>query len=89
MKGAFTMAYKWNAPILPISLSYRPRTGLYRLFDKKCMPLITVRIGEPIFPDPTAPRKAEVERLMQASHEAVCRLGGIEHNPWPYKWNEN
>lgn len=89
MKGAFTMAYRWNAPIVPMNISFRKRTGIYRLFDKKCIPLITVRIGEPIFPDASAPRKAEVERLQVAAHKAVCDLAGIEYNTWPASSNEN
>lgn len=83
LKGAFTMAYRWGAPIIPISISYRPRKGIFRLFDKKEIPLVTVNIGEPIFPDITAPRKSETERLLRLTHEAVCRLGGITANTWP------
>jgi len=82
-KGAFTMAYKWGCPIVPMSISYRPRTGIYRLFGSAEKPLISVRIGEPIIPDTAAPRKTEVERLCVASHEEICRLGGIVKNPWP------
>lgn len=89
MKGAFSMAYKWNCPIVPVNISFRPRTGIYKLFQKANVPLLTVRIGEPIFPNPEAPRKVEVDRLQEAAHSAVCSLAGIEHNPWPYKWNEN
>jgi len=82
-KGAFTMAYRWGAPILPISISYRQRKGIFLLFDKKEIPLITVNIGEPIFPDTAAPRKAEVDRLLRCTHRAICELGGITANTWP------
>jgi len=82
-KGAFTMAYRWGAPILPINISFRPRTGIYLLFGKKELPLITVNIGEPIFPDTAAPRKTEVDRLLHCTHQAICRLGGITANTWP------
>lgn len=88
-KGAFTMAYRWGCPIIPISLSYRPRTGIYKLFGKKEIPLITARIGELIIPDTATPRKIEVERLCIATHEAICKLGGILKNPWPSIANEN
>lgn len=87
-KGAFTMAYKWNCPVLPMNISYRERTGIYRLFGKKELPLFTVNIGEPIFPDNSAPRKLEVERLTIQTHEAICKLGGIIRNPWPSIWND-
>lgn len=87
-KGAFTMAYKYNVPIVPIGLTYRPRTGIHRLFDKKEIPLITVKIGEPIFPDKSAARSKEVGRLLHESFEAVLKLNGIERNPWPETWTE-
>lgn len=81
-KGAFTMAYKYNMPLLPCVISYRPRTGIYRLFGPKNEPLITVHICEPILPDTTRPRKEEVERLRQEAHAAMVRAAGITHNPW-------
>lgn len=88
-KGAFTMAYKYNVPVLPVNISYRERTGFFRLFAKKEIPLLTLTIGEPIFPDRTRPRKDEVDRLLRESHAAICEMAGIEHNPWPAFWDED
>lgn len=85
-KGAFTMAYKYDAPVLPICISYRQRKGIYRLFGPQQAPLLTVRIGEPVFPDLSQPRKAEVERLLRETHASICRLGGITGNSWPAIW---
>lgn len=82
-KGAFTMSYKYNMPILPCAVVYRPRTGIYRLLGPKDEPLTQVNIGEPIFPDTTQPRAAETERLLKQTHETICLLAGIEHNTWP------
>lgn len=82
-KGAFTMAYKWNCPVLPIALTYRPRTGFFRLTGPAKMPLITVRIGEPIFPDTSKPRRDEVDRLLHETHASICSLAGIVENSWP------
>lgn len=87
-KGAFTMAYKYNVPIVPISISYRERKGVYKLFGPKEIPLITVRMGEPIFPDITQPRRAETERLLRDTHAAICKLAGIVQNPWPSVWED-
>lgn len=87
-KGALTMAYKYNIPVLPICIAYRERTGIHKLFDKPEIPLITVRIGEPIFPDCSNNRKDEVDRLIRESHAAVCNLAGIVNNPWPPIWDE-
>ena len=84
-KGAFTMAYKYNKPILPFAITYRPRTGIFRFLGPKDEPLTQVTIGEPIFPDKSQPRSIETERLRRVTHEAVCRLAGITNNTWPYK----
>ena len=82
-KGAFTMSYKYNMPILPCAIVYRPRTGIYKWFGPKDEPLTCVVYGEPIFPDTTAPRAAETERLLNVTHQTICQLAGIEHNTWP------
>ena len=82
-KGAFTMAYKYNKPIIPFAVSYRPRTGLYRFLGPKDEPLTQVIIGAPIYPDTTKPRAIEVERLLNETHATICRLAGIEQNTWP------
>lgn len=82
-KGAFTMSYKYRMPIIPCAVTYRERTGIWRWLGPKDEPLVQVVIGEPIFPDETAPRAAETERLLQTTHETICRLAGIEKNSWP------
>ena len=82
-KGAFTMAYKYNKPILPFAITYRPRTGIWKLFGPKHEPLTQVTMGAPIYPDTSQPRAVETERLLNETHATVCRLAGIEHNTWP------
>lgn len=82
-KGAFAMAYKYDVPIVPCVLTYRERRGIYRLFGKKSSPLLTIKVGKPVFPDKTAPRKSEIDRLRIESHAAMERMAGIIENPWP------
>ena len=84
-KGAFSMSYKYNMPLLPCVITYRERTGIYRLFGKKSLPLLQVEIGAPIIPDRTAPRGQEVERLREEAHHTMERMAGIIHNSWPIK----
>lgn len=85
-KGAFTMSYKYNKPILPCVITFRERKGIYRLFGPKSLPLLTVTIGEPLLPDTTQPRKTEVERLRTQAHTQMTQMAGITHNPWPASW---
>ena len=81
-KGAFTMAYRYNKPIIPFAVTYRERTGIWRFLGPKDEPLTQVIIGAPIYPDTTQPRAAETERLLKLTHETICRLAGIENNTW-------
>ena len=85
-KGAFTMSYKYSKPILPCVITFRERKGIFKLFGKKSLPLLTVTIGEPILPDTNQPRKTEVERMRNQAHEQMCQMAGITHNPWPASW---
>jgi 1-acyl-sn-glycerol-3-phosphate acyltransferase len=85
-KGAFTMSYKYSKPILPCVITFRERKGIFKLFGKKSLPLLTVTIGEPILPDTNQPRKTEVERMRNQAHEQMCQMAGITHNPWTASW---
>ncbi|MDR1411582.1 MAG: 1-acyl-sn-glycerol-3-phosphate acyltransferase [Spirochaetaceae bacterium] len=81
-KGMFSLAYKYNIPVIPMAFSYRPARGLYRLF-KKNKPLITLDIGEPILPDRGLPRREATALLREQCHKQIVRLAGIHDNPWP------
>ena len=82
-RGAFSMAYKYNRPVIPLVYSFRERKGLYRLFGKKSDPCMTLHIGEPIWFDKSAPRKEELDRVCREVHHEMERMAGIEVNPWP------
>ena len=81
--GAFTMAYKYGMPVVPCVITYRPRTGLYKLTEKPDVPLLTLHIGVPIIPDLTVSRKKEVERILKEAHSQMVKMAGIKKNPWP------
>ena len=77
------MAYKYDIPVIPCVITYRPRTGLYRLTGKKNTPLMTLHIGTPVIPDTSRPRKEEVSRMLRESHSQMVNMAGILKNPWP------
>lgn len=87
-KGAFTMAYKYNMPIVPMCITFRERKGIYKLLGKASEPLLTITIGEPIFPNTQNHRKDEVNRLLHLSHSTLLNLAGISKNSWPAFINE-
>jgi 1-acyl-sn-glycerol-3-phosphate acyltransferase len=85
MKGVFTMAYRYKLPVVPLAFFFsKPRFPftLVNLFRKKKLPMITVRIGEPLLPDTELPRKEVVLKLRKECHEAIVRLAEVGDNPW-------
>lgn len=89
-KGVFSMAHRYNLPVLPLAITYRKPVFPYTLVNfyrskkgRQKLPMITLRIGEPVFLDETLPRKEAVAKLRNDSHEAVVRLAGISGNPYP------
>ena len=80
--GAFNLACKYSLPVLPLMISFRPRTGWRKLFSKS-EPLLTIRVGDPIVPDLNASRKEEAARMRDLAHKAMLDLAGVVSNPWP------
>ncbi len=82
-KGAFTMAYKYDLPIVPCCITFRERKGILKWFGKKGDPCITITLGEPIFPNKENNRKEEIDRLRTESRQCLIDMAGIENNTWP------
>lgn len=89
-KGIFTMAHRYNMPIIPIAFSYRKPHFPFTLVNvfrsvtgNQKLPMITLRIGEPLLVDQNLPRKEAVQKLRKDCHEAIIRLAGITDNPYP------
>ena len=93
-KGVFSLAYQYKLPIIPLAFSYRkPRfpftmvNHLRSLMGKQKLPMITLRIGEPLQHDENLSRREAVQKLRKDCHEAVIRLAGIVDNPYPAEGN--
>ena len=82
LKGAFTMAIKYDIPILPLAFSYREPTGIYKLMKIK-HPLITLSIGTPVFPDKNLSKKENVTKMRNECHDQIVKMAGIEQNMYP------
>jgi len=89
-KGVFTMAHRYNLPVIPVAMSYRKAGFPFTLLNKhrvrkggKELPLITIRIGEPLLFDKNLGRRESVQKIRKECHEAVVRLAGITGNPYP------
>ena len=80
--GTFNMAYRSSLPIIPMIITFRPRTGWRKLFGKG-EPLLTIHVGDPIVPDTAVPRKEETARMRSLAHKTMLDMAGIVSNPWP------
>ena len=80
-KGAFELAYRYNLPVIPMAISYRPVKGWRKLLGFK-EPLITLRIGTPVIPDKNSKRKEDAIRMCKEAHAQVCELAGIIQDGW-------
>ena len=80
--GAFNMAYKYAIPIIPMVITFRPRTGWRKIFSDSG-PLLTIHVGDPIVPDLSENRKEETARLRDLAHKTMLDMAGIVSNPWP------
>ena len=77
------MAYKYGCPVVPCVITYRERKGIFRLTGKKQLPLFTIRILEPVFPNKELNRKDAILDMVTRAHEEMKKAAGIIDNPWP------
>ena len=76
-RGAFHLATISNVPIMPMVICYRQPKGLYRLYKRK--PCITLRIGEPVYPNTKLLQKECMEQLQMDVTRAMNDLMREEH----------
>ncbi len=77
-----------NKPILPIGISYRKPNFIRRsIFRQKA--LININIGELIYMNNELSKKEREIDLIKRSHEAVCKLCGIDNNIYPYLFSDS
>lgn len=76
LNGTFRLAYGTKCPIIPLAFSFRKRRGLSRLFFSK-EPLVTLRIGEPLYADQNLSRSDAVVKLREEVHLAMVLLSGL------------
>jgi 1-acyl-sn-glycerol-3-phosphate acyltransferase len=73
-RGAFHLAAQARVPVIPLSIRFRPPTGVWRLFRRK--PTMVIVIGEPIVPtmtDPRSDRSIRMELARRRMHDVITR----------------
>lgn len=85
--AVFKYAVKYDRPILPITMSFRPRKGLTKLFTKK--PQVDLHVGEPLFADKSL-SPAEAARDLQArAYHIMQEMNGIHPGDPNYRVDQN
>ena len=73
--AVFQYAVKYGKPLIPISMSFRPRKGFRKLFGKG--PFVDLHVAEPIYADPSlSPREAADDLRLRASR-IMQEMNGI------------
>lgn len=88
--GAFSLACRYNKPILPLGFSFRKPSWIRKhIFRQDAA--ITLTIGDPIFKDDSLPESEQRIDLARRTHEAICRLANIEdgQNLYPPIFDHN
>lgn len=86
-KAIFKYAVRYDKPVIPLSISFRPRTGLWKLLGKK--PLADLHIGSPIFPDKSLSMGDAIDKLHKEAYHAVQVLNGINPGDPTYNVDQN
>ncbi len=79
--GAFMTAVRAGCPVVPMAVVFRKPTGLRALFRRKQD--ITLRIGEPVYPNASLTQKAAVQSLQLRTRYAMERLMGDANTGYP------
>ncbi len=88
--GAFSLACRYNKPVLPLGFSFRKPSWIRKHIFKQDA-AITVTIGEPIFKDDSLPESEQRIDLATRTHEAICKLSGLKEgeNLYPPIFDHN
>ena len=86
-KAVFSYAVKFDKPIVPIAMSFRPRKGILRLFSKK--PAVDMNIGEPIYPNKELPRREAEEELRARAYRIMQNMCGIDESSPTYNVDQD
>ena len=86
-KAVFKYAVNFDRPILPITFSFRPGTGLWKLIGKS--PLVDLNIGDPIFHDKQLPKLEAIKKMQQDAYHIMQMMNGIHPGDPTYSTNLN
>ncbi len=86
-KAVFKYAYKYDKPIIPITMSFRPRKGIYKWFGKT--PLVDLHIGEPLYINKDLPINEATEEIRTRAYKVMQEMNGITQDSPTYNVDQN
>lgn len=86
-KAIFKYAVRYNKPIIPMAISFRPRKGIWKLFGKK--PFADLNIGEPLFSDQSLSMNDAIDKLHKEAYHVMQVLNGINPGGPTYNTDQN
>ena len=82
-KAVFQYAVKYQKPLIPITMSFRPRRGIMKLLGRK--PLVDLHIGEPLYADTTLSKREAERKLHAETYHIMQVMNGINPGDPTYK----
>lgn len=73
--AVFTYAVKYQKPLIPISMSFRPRTGWRKIFGKG--PFVDLHIAPPMYADTSLPPREAAKELRARAYRVMQEMNGI------------
>lgn len=86
-KAIFKYAVRYDRPILPITMSFRPRKGITRLFSKT--PCVDLHVGDPLFPDKSVSTAEAIEKLHAEAYHVMQVMNGINVGDATYNTDQS
>lgn len=85
--AVFTYAARYNKPLIPISMSFRPRKGIRKIFGKG--PFVDLHVCEPIYADGTLPLRDSANELRSRAYRIMQEMNGIHPGDPTYNEDQN
>ena len=85
--AVFNFAVRHNKPVIPMSISFRKRKGITRLFTNK--PQVDLHIGDPLYPDTSLPVKEAIDKLHKEAYHIMQVMCGINPGDPTYNIDQN
>ena len=86
-KAVFKYAVRYDKPVIPITMSFRERKGIWKLFGKA--PFVDVHIGDPLYHDKSLPVPEAIAKLHAEAYHVMQVMNGVNPGDPTYNTDQN